>query len=295
MARIRDLGALFSNRKVLFAMNCALGAMVVIFSLFLIRDVLSLAVSFRRDATRSEKKEFARSATRPGLQSYGVILRKNPFGFAAGELHELSPSSTTGGAPSDSELMLIGTVSGKKEVSYAIFSDRTGQQEVFRVGQDVFGAGKLRSVEKNSVVIGSTRKDVRIQLTDLAKVREIKAPQPNSAGPLGRKMGESSYLLDQQRIQQALEKPDQIMTDARFVPNLAEGRQQGFVLRELKPGGIYQSLGLQNGDVLLRINEFTINNPETALQAITALKGTDRAQLDIIRSGSRMTMTYQIR
>ena len=85
------------------------------------------------------------------------------------------------------------------------------------------------------------------------------------------------------------------MTDARFVPNFINGRQQGFELREVKPGGIYSSLGLQNGDVLLRINEFTISNPESALQAFTALKGIDRAQLDIIRGGSRMTMTYQIR
>jgi general secretion pathway protein C len=125
-------------------------------------------------------------------------------------------------------------------------------------------------------------------------VKEVRPGGP-SASSFGKRTGESTYLIDQQRIQQALEKPDQLMTDARFIPNMVEGRQQGFVLRELKAGGIYQSLGLQNGDILLRINEYSISSPDTALQAITALKGIDRAQLDIIRNGSKTTMTYQIR
>jgi len=102
-------------------------------------------------------------------------------------------------------------------------------------------------------------------------------------------------MIDQQKILQALERPDQIMTDARFTPHMVDGRQQGFILREVKPQGIYSGLGLQNGDILLRINEYSISSAESALQALTALRGIDRAQLDIIRNGSNMTMTYQIR
>jgi general secretion pathway protein C len=79
------------------------------------------------------------------------------------------------------------------------------------------------------------------------------------------------------------------------MPNIVDGKQKGFVLSEVKAGGIYQSLGLQNGDILLRINEYTISSPEAALQTFTALKGMDRVQLDIIRNGAKMTMTYQIK
>jgi general secretion pathway protein C len=85
-----------------------------------------------------------------------------------------------------------------------------------------------------------------------------------------------------------------LLTEARLLPNILEGRQQGFVLTEMKPGGIYQSIGLQDGDVLLRINDFDISSPESALQAFTALKGMDVVQLDIIRDGTPMTLTYRI-
>jgi general secretion pathway protein C len=101
--------------------------------------------------------------------------------------------------------------------------------------------------------------------------------------------------VDQARLQQAINNPGQMMTDARLKPNITNGREEGFLLSEVRPGGIYHSLGLQDGDVLLRINEYDISNPERALQAFTALKGLDRVQVDLFRGGSRMTMTYQIK
>ncbi len=45
----------------------------------------------------------------------------------------------------------------------------------------------------------------------------------------------------------------------------------------------------------MRINEYDISDPERALQAFTALRGLDRIQLDLIRNGAKMTMTYQIK
>jgi general secretion pathway protein C len=95
--------------------------------------------------------------------------------------------------------------------------------------------------------------------------------------------------------QQASDNPTQIMTDARLRPHKRNGREEGFLLSEVKTGGIYHSLGLRNGDVLLRINEYDISNPEIALQAFTALRGMDRIQIDLLRAGSKMTMTYQIK
>ncbi|PKL51422.1 MAG: hypothetical protein CVV37_06545 [Nitrospira bacterium HGW-Nitrospira-1] len=86
-----------------------------------------------------------------------------------------------------------------------------------------------------------------------------------------------------------------LKSNVNLIRSRDRGRQEGFILSEVKPGGIYQSLGLRNGDVLLRINEYNINSPETALQAFTAIKGIDRAQLDILRNNTKMTMTYQIR
>jgi general secretion pathway protein C len=277
------------GKKIFPVLNVVLCFLLAAAVLFFIRDIVSLSLPDRpREAASSIRPQPLRTHS---LQDYSDILRNNPFGFPGGELRPLSAAA--GSSISQSDLSLIGTVAGGRKSSYAIFMDRNGQQEVFRAGDSVFGFGTLSRVEKGRVFVHSNGSEIAIPLADVATLKEVKAP--GSPESLARKTGDTAYLLDTRNVQQALEKPNQIMTDARFMPNMVEGKQQGFLLTEVKPGGIYSSLGLRNGDVLLRINEFNISSPEAALQALTALRGIDRAQLDVIRNGSRITMTYQIR
>ncbi len=282
----------FNNQKTVQVLILCLGLLLAFAVLFLVRDIISISAAPREKAAKGTSKPSA--ALNRGLTDYAPILSSNPFGFPAGELHAIT-TEAAGPAVSQTDLTLIGTVAGRKDVSYAILADKTGQQDVFRIGSPVFGLGKLLRVEMTRVFIGSKGREIEIPLKDITDIREIKPPAGPAPASFGKRVGDSTYQIDQQRVQQAIEKPDQIMTDARFVPHIVDGKQQGFVLREVKPAGIYSSLGLQNGDILIRINEFTISNPETALQAFTALRGIDRAQLDVIRNGSKMTMTYQIR
>ncbi len=286
-----DIDRLLKSRNALLLINIVIALLLLSLILFFVRDALSLALSHKGPDRAREGA--APPPMRHQLQDYASLMRHNPFGFPAGELTPLSASS--GPSISQTDLFLIGTIAGRKKLSYAIFSDKTGKQDIFKIGDNVFGLGTLKKVGKNSVVIRSGGKEIDVPFADLAVVRQVGPGIPPSPVPLGKRTGSTSFVIDQQQVQQALSRPDQLMTDARFVPNIVNGRQEGFVMREIKPGGIYQSLGLQNGDVLLRINDFTMSSPDTALQAITSLKGIDRAQLDIIRHGERLTMTYQIR
>ncbi len=276
------------GKKALPVLNALLCVLLGIAVLFFIRDIVSLSLTERPGKAASSPR--SQPLQMRSLQDYSDILRNNPFGFPGGEL---KPLSATGQSVSQSDLSLIGTVAGRKKSSYAIFMDRNGKQDVFRTGDSVFGFGTLSKVEKGRVFVHSNGSDIAIPLADVATVKEVRTP--GSPESLTKRTGDTAYLLDTRGVQQALEKPNQIMTDARFMPNMVDGKQQGFLLTEVKPGGVYSGLGLRNGDVLLRINEFNISSPEAALQALTALKGIDRAQLDVIRNGSRITMTYQLR
>lgn len=279
--------------KLLTATNLLLGLLLIISILMSARDIISILykkaavskVSARHDSTSVNKKN---------LREYEGILRNNPFGFSAGSLSPISSGAEQ--ASAQSEVTLIGTIAGARQHSYAIFADRNGKQEVIRVGAKVFGLGRLSAVNKDKAVIKNDNRNIEIPLADILKIVEVSPSQGNSAGSaFAKNIGEGAYLVDQKKIQQAIENPNQLMTDARLQPNLTDGRQEGFILREVKNGGIYQSLGLQNNDVLLRINDYNISNPESGLQAFTALRGMDRIRLDIMRSGARMTLTYQIK
>ena len=286
------------NRKFIVSLNVLLGIILVMSILFLVRDVISnhfeKKSSLKKDAGASSG--VAAMPRKMQFLEYAPFMKNNPFGISGGEIKLLTSSAPANAQPVN--LILIGTVAGPKELSYAVFKDTAGIQEVFRVGENIYGAGRLYSVKNDRALIRQGEKITEIPIEDIVKVKEVKAQAPAagaSSSAFAQRIGKGSYIVDQARLQQMIANPGQMMTDARLRPNTADGRQEGFVLGEVKPNGIYQSLGLQDGDVLLRINEYDISNPERALQAFTALKGLDRVQIDLIRSGSRMTMTYQIK
>jgi general secretion pathway protein C len=287
--------ALLTRRNV-FYLNIAITVVLIFSTLFFIRDMISR--HFERQKTAAKNISSAPAAVqtrqqRPQFADYSSILKNNPFGFPGGELRPLTASAGTKGQPAG--LALIGTVAGPKELSYAIFKDNSGVQEVFKVGEPVYGLGVLSMVKKEKVLLRKGGSVTEIPLEDV-QVKEIRNPTAGNPGSqFARRIGSGSYVVDQARLQQAIANPGQMMTDARLRPNVTNGKQEGFALSEVKPGGIYQSLGLQDGDILLRINDYDISNPERALQAFTALRGLDRVQIDLIRSGSKMTMTYQIK
>lgn len=278
--------------RLLTVANILLGLLLLLSVFVLIRDIIT--TGFKKVEKTAPDRQSGRISPRLSFQGYEIILKSSPFGLPASSLTPLSGSREK--TVSQTDITLIGTIAGQKGSSFAIFSDSSGRQEVYKVGEKIPGAGNLVNVYKDRVLIKGNGKSVEIPIADIVKITEVNPP-PGAGRPadFARSVGAGTYIVDQKRVQQAIENPNQLMTDARLQPNFNDGKQEGFTLREVRHGGIYQGLGLQNGDVLLRINDYNISNPENALQAFTALRGMERIQLDILRSGSKMTLTYQIR
>ena len=280
--------------KVLTLLNIFIGVAVIVFILLLIREaVTGKYMGFKKDALTppSMSKKEGAGPGKIAFYEYETILTNNPFGFPAGRLRELSGSTEVN--VRKPELMLIGTISGPEIYSFAVFSDKSGKQEIFRVGDMISGLGRLREVRKDRVVLSEGGRREEVLLSDIVKVTDISPVQPEQReSGLARNVGERSFVVDQRKILNAIENPNKLMTEARLQPNLVDGKQNGFVLREVRNNGIYQSLGLRNGDVLLRINDYNINNVDSALQAFSALRGMERVNLDILRNGEKVTLTY---
>jgi len=278
--------------KFISVLNITMGFLLLLSLGFFARNVLS-AVQKKGIKPVSSSSVEAQKQERKSVQEYEAILQSNPFSIPAGSLKQNTPGTEQRELY---DIKLVGTISGSAAYSYAIFVGKDGKQSMFKVGESVFESGKLVSVEKYRASIESNGKLIKITMVDVlapSEMEDIKGRRA-PAGPVQMvKRGE--YMIDQKVVQQSLENPTQIMTDAKLIPHMIQGKQEGFILRDVRRNGFYENLGMQNGDVLLRINSFNISNPESALQAFTALRGMDKVQLDIIRSNNRMTLTYQIR
>lgn len=234
------------------------------------------------------------------LLFYSPILANALFG--KGTQGQLTPimgaaaaTGTPGPATAPSELLLLGTVTGSFRETFALVRHTTKQEErVFRLGDTVFDAGKLVQVTREQAFISVNGKKVELltPMTPPAAASSGPATQPGAAIAT---IGAGNFVIDQRALNAALDNIGQAMTDARLLPTQKDGKVEGFRASEVKPNGVFAMIGIKNGDVLLRLNDFPIDSPDKALQSFIALKGQNRLKLDLIRDGRPATFNYDIR
>ena len=123
------------------------------------------------------------------------------------------------------------------------------------------------------------------------------APAPSEDGGGGEgvtKTSETSYTIAGNEIDKALGDMNEVATQARIVPSFQNGKANGFKLFSIKPNSIYQKIGLQNGDVISKINGYEMNSPDKALEIYAKLKDSQSIQIDLKRRGKDMSMNYTV-
>lgn len=288
--------------------NYFIAAFIVVTTLLLVRNIISISFSKKKPGPMTlANSALTANVKRPDIMHYAAILEKNPFGPPL----EFSPATASQVTVAElgpvSDLMLIGTAVGPDNPGYAVFRDKTRpagkREEIFTPGEMVFNYGILRKINEMSVELerDSAVYTIKITFEDIETgpgKKDTAAAAGNSRPStkhFAKKVGERTYVLDSRKVQKSLENPQQLLTEARLLPVIKDGRQEGFSISEVVPDGMYHSLGLRNGDTLLKINGLKISNPEVAIQAMSALKGMNSIDLDIIRNGERMSFSYQIR
>jgi len=237
------------------------------------------------------------------LTTYAPILANGLFGKATqGPLTLIVNSPATAqNAPitAPAELMLLGTAVGSFRETFALVRNTTKQEErVFRLGDMVFDAGRLVQVTREQAFIVINGKKVELLTPMSPPSAAPAAPAKQSLGQQGQAVantGGGNFVIDQRALNAALDNISQAMTDARLLPSQKDGKVEGFRASEVKPNGVFAMIGIKNGDVLLRLNDFPIDSPDKALQSFIALKGQSRLKLDMIRDGRPATFNYDIR
>ncbi|KJR42195.1 Type II secretory pathway component PulC-like protein [Candidatus Magnetoovum chiemensis] len=302
------------NKKLLFVINLSFSIFLIILTMALIRNVISFKMSSFNIDDDKALFDTAGGELKKDLNDYADAVTKNPFGVADAVFSPLTVK--TDAAKSDNnkaDVKLLGTISGNMGTGYAILKDNKGKQEMFKINEKAFSLGTLTGVAIDSITIDDELKiyieDIYKYGTETQKTASIAsaASSPKSREAIHntldsadisehiRPISDTSYEVDSDMVQNAIANPRNLMTDARLQPRYINGKQEGFIMKEIKKDGIYAYLGLKNDDVLLRINSYDLTDPETALQAFSALRGVNAIELNIIRDNANLTLDYQIK
>ena len=291
-------------------LNITLGLAVIALTALIAADLLSFKISglYPGSARKQVTATADPASGSQDLLSFSAILERGLFGRATqGKLTPILQSAAAPAqgalpqAPAVGDLVLLGTAVGSFRESFAlVLKNSTREERVFRLGDTVFSAGPLVSVKKDvaEILVGGARVKILTPTAAAEAAAQPPAgiPAPSApAGGLASPTGAGNYVIDQRALNAALDNIGQAMTDARLLPSLKDGKVEGFRASEVKPQGIFGTIGIRNGDVLLRMNDFPIDSPEKAIQSFASLKGQSRIKLDLIRDGQPTTFNYDIR
>jgi general secretion pathway protein C len=286
------------------ALNVLLVAAIAYFAALSVEDVIARALhSAPVDTSAPIFTPHSAGATR-SLAYYSPIVRRDIFNLVP---QESAPAPLVA---EDLHIKLLGTSHLSRTNPYAIIEDQTGEQELYRVGDDIPDAGKLVQVEKNRAIILHNGQRVALEMPkndfpavepqpsslDINAMRFRRRPlnrfrrrgiQPESANESLnlRRTGPSSFEVDRTDLMKSVSDPSALMTQIRAVPNVQDGTTKGFTLSEIVPGSVFQQLGLEDGDVLTGINGQTVSNPLQAVGMLSQLGGQSAVDLTVMRDG----------
>lgn len=109
-----------------------------------------------------------------------------------------------------------------------------------------------------------------------------------------RKVSDTRYEIPKRVVDQSLSNLNQLATQARIVPSFKNGVANGFKLFSIQPGSLYSAIGVENGDVIQRINGYEINSPDKALEVYQKLREAHLITLELERNGLVIRKDYNI-
>lgn len=201
---------------------------------------------------------------------------------------------------------LLGTlVAADRNWSFASVQDMTTQRsQTYMVGDTILGAEVIDIERSRVIVVNNGRKEyIDGQPGDGANLpvsTPVAEPRPAVAantdiGSGIRALSENEYEVPRAEIDKTLGNLNQVAMQARIVPAFKNGQAQGFKLFSIRPDSIYSKIGVQNGDIIKRINGFDMNSPEKALEVYSKLKEANHIVIELERNGSAIRKSYNIR
>lgn len=257
-------------------------------SAYFLADTVDAVIGRSLDAaprfTTPLERDRAAIEPRRELSDYFSVLERGLFGEGKG------PSSAP--AAETSAYKLIGTIEGEV-FSGAVLEDTTGQA-FYRIHQKLPDGSQIIKVGRDRITIKrSDGGTIELQVVDDTKI--VNMTKPGSGGPGVRKLSEGKWIVDQREVTAGTENVNQLLTQARALPYMEQGKTVGFRISEIVPGSLYEKIGLQNGDVIQKVNSQDVDDPAKFFQMYQNLKEERNVSIDLIRGGQRQTLNYEIR
>ena len=215
--------------------------------------------------------------------------------------------------------LVAGIVADPPRGSTAVIVDTSSREtRTYAIGEDVLGA-RLLSVERLRDDTDPGRRAFRVaaivcnggqkEYVDFDTGGGGGGPAPNVGvspvpPPLAggapasldgiKPLGDNRYEVQRSVIDGTLSNLNAVATQARIVPSFKNGVANGFKVFSIQPGSFYTAIGVENGDVIQKVNGYEINSPDKALEVYQKLRESRHITMDIERNGQVIRKEYNV-
>jgi general secretion pathway protein C len=108
------------------------------------------------------------------------------------------------------------------------------------------------------------------------------------------KVSDTQYNVKRQFVDKLLGNQAELMRAARIVPHEENGQVVGVKLYGIRRNSLLGKLGIQNGDLLRNINDMSMGDPNSALEAYAKLRSASDLKVAITRRGQDTALSFGI-
>lgn len=232
------------------------------------------------------------TAAREPFASYKVIAERNLFG-STDKMIGGKPSPDKAQPASDLSALydLRGTVAGDGRFSFAILTEKIGKkQKLYKLG-DAIGGGRITKIMRNAIAVkvGGEEKIMKIVETSESPILSPTATAGRSlptTGPSG------SMTVNRNDLTSRFKNIGSLLSKAQIRPYFSMGAPDGFLITNIRPGSIYQQLGISNGDIIQGINNQKIRTIDDVMALYNNVINASNVTLNIKRQGRLQNLNY---
>ena len=199
---------------------------------------------------------------------------------------KITPQTTI---PSSNMEALAIAYSENPAYSMVLVSSNCGKK-VLMVG-DSFCGFTIEEIKPFYIIASNDGKTLTLKLSKGAKINSANTPSglPSLKELLSGSLNQNTYTVNRNELLEITSNPYKMFSDIDLVPT-----PKGFMFKSVKPGSLFAQMGIRPGDILLSINNESLNSPEDAFRILGTLRNSQSFSVKIIRDNKEITLHYKV-
>lgn len=226
------------------------------------------------------------------------LQQLNLFGVQS-EAPEAPAEQVTDAPQTSLNLTLTGVVASSIVEDAAAIIENKGTQMVYGLGEKIEGTNvTLHQVQNDRVIIKNGSRNETLMLDGLDyekanKQRQRSTNRQRNMTPSNPPPTQESATLSREAVEATAalrEEPASFTDFISISPKSADGQLVGYQVQPGKNPSLFQSAGLQSGDVIVQINGYDLTDSQQTMTAMNELRSAQSIELTLDRGGEYLTV-----